>query len=58
MNTITEKMYKFVFLIHNENKALSSDMLYSLLIFLILSIGNIRQMFLFYYFAQLYDQVM
>lgn len=56
MNTITEK--KMFFLIHNENKALSSDMLYSLLLFLILSIGNFRQMFLFYYFAQLYDQVM
>lgn len=56
MNTITEK--KMFFLIHNERKAVSSDMLYSILIFLILSIGNFRQMFLFYYFAQLYDQVM
>lgn len=56
MNTITEK--KCFFLIHNEKKAVSSDMLYSLLIFLILSIGKFRQMFLFYYFAQLYDQIM
>lgn len=38
---IIEKMYKFVFLIYNENKVLSFDMLYFLLIFLILSIGNI-----------------